>query len=224
MPPKPPLANTVKLEVNWANSLGRPAHNIAYAQFAGSVDTSSPTLLGQVAAALFSAFTTGSPHIMSQLSAQWNLVSVTCSDNSGASDAQATTTSSPFAGASSGPSLPPQCAVCISWDIAARYRGGKPRWYLPGVPNTAQTETDDSGLSSTFATAVEQGANQLESQFNASSPGGNDIILGTISYFTGKAPRVTPLFRPFAAARVHERLDSQRRRSGKESAFGFVGT
>lgn len=223
MPPRPPLANTVKLEINWQNSLGRPAHNITYALFNPPADTTNTTLLLDTANALMTALSTGSPHITSQLSAQWTLESVTASDNSGASDATSTSTVTPVAGASGGPSLPPQCAACISFDIAARYRGGKPRWYIPGIPNTAQTETDDSGLNSTFATALEEGANQMIGQFNASNPFSSPCTLGTISYFSGKVPRVTPLFRAFGLAAVHQRLDSQRRRSGKESAFGKIG-
>jgi hypothetical protein len=46
--------------------------------------------------------------------------------------------------------------------------------------------------------------------------------LGTISYQTAHAPRPTPVFRAFGVPHVHERLDSQRRRSGKESTFGSV--
>jgi hypothetical protein len=73
-----------------------------------------------------------------------------------------------------------------------------------------------------FATNWRVGWNSFAASVNSSSPGGHDIILGTISYQTGHSPRPTPLFRPFGDAHVHERLDSQRRRSGRESLFPAV--
>jgi hypothetical protein len=48
------------------------------------------------------------------------------------------------------------------------------------------------------------------------------VTLGTISYHTGHAVRPTPLFREYINVAVHERIDSQRRRSGRESAFGVI--
>jgi hypothetical protein len=48
------------------------------------------------------------------------------------------------------------------------------------------------------------------------------VILGTLSFQTAHAVRPTPVFRPFGAAHVHERMDSQRRRSGRENLFPVV--
>jgi hypothetical protein len=55
--------------------------------------------------------------------------------------------------------------------------------------------------------------------FNAALVMGTGVTLGTVSHYTGHAVRPTPVWRTFIDVRVHERLDSQRRRSGKESTF-----
>lgn len=220
MPPRPPTPNTVKLEVNWQNAQGRPAHNICYAQLSPPFSPTDPTFLAAVGQALMTQI---SGNLMPFIAPTQSLLSVTCSDNTGASDAQGTSSTGPFPGTNPGTPLPPQCAVCLSWDIGARYRGGKPRWYLPGIPSNALVNPDDSALAAGYSLDLEEAATSVLSGFNGSSISGEDLTLGTISFQTGHAPRPTPLFRAFGSVRVHQRLDSQRRRSGKESAFPIAG-
>jgi hypothetical protein len=217
MPPKPPLTGSVKLENNWTSDGVATAHNISYALFGTGVDTSDPTTLTDLANNLMSAWS-GSG-ILPRLSEHWHLVSVTASDNSGGSDVAANSTHATVSGTDSSASLPPQCAIAASWQIAARYRGGKPRWYIPGIPSDALSASYGSALDSTYAGELETALKSFYSTFQLGTANTHDYSWGTLSYETGNAPRVTPLFRFYTGVMLHNRLDSQRRRSGKESTF-----
>jgi hypothetical protein len=73
--------------------------------------------------------------------------------------------------------------------------------------------------------AAKGSANGFLTQVNATTVTGGTISLGTISYFnrtinpTPPYLRTVPVFFPYLGVKIHERLDSQRRRSGKESSF-----
>jgi hypothetical protein len=120
----------------------------------------------------------------------------------------------------SGNPLAPQSAVCWSWSIAASYRGGKPRTYLPGIPQSALSDPNGAAITPTYATALEGYGVAFKSAVNSITVSPSGIELGSPSYFLHNAVRPTPIFFPFLACTVHERVDSQRRRSGKESSYG----
>jgi hypothetical protein len=65
-------------------------------------------------------------------------------------------------------------------------------------------------------------ASSFRNNINASVVSTFTPTLGTISYQSGHAPRPTPLWRSFLPPRIHERMDSQRRRNGKESSFPSI--
>lgn len=218
MPPRPPLAQTVKIELNWTSDGIAVAHNIGYGLVGSGGDTTSDTLLVAIAQSVHTHY--ASSGMPAQLSEHWGLNFVTASDNSGASEAYGNSTASRTPGTDSSMPTPPQVAACLSWQIAARYRGGKPRWYLPGITTGALSASYGSALLPSWCDATKNAAVTWLDAVNTSAPGGATLQIGTISFFTAKAPRVTPVFRSFLGVVVHERLDSQRRRSGKESAFG----
>jgi len=121
-----------------------------------------------------------------------------------------------LAGTHAGVTLADNVASCLSWKIAAAYRGGKPRTYLPGV------ETGDllnpAHLSVANVTArITAGTNFLTA-VNADHIGGAALaeVLGTVSFFTANAPRAVGIFRPYVGVTVHNRLDTMRRRLGRE--------
>lgn len=128
-------------------------------------------------------------------------------------------------GAVSGTALPPQCAVALSWGITGRWRGGKPRTYIPGIPHTAQTADPGAALAPTYVTSANAAAAAFQLAVNSIAVTGGLAELGVVSYYNKTANptpphlRSTPMWFPYTGHRVHARLDSQRRRSGKESAF-----
>lgn len=106
-------------------------------------------------------------------------------------------------------------SAAVSWKISYHYRGGHPRTYLCGVP--ALAINDPRTLTSTYATALAAAMNGFITDVAAlTSPSTGSLTLGMVSYYQHKALRPAGVYFPFSSAVVHPRLDSQRRRLGKE--------
>lgn len=118
-----------------------------------------------------------------------------------------------MAGDVSGQQCPAQVAACISWKIAARYRGGKPRTYLAGILEAQRADT--THFTPTAVSNWLSDASGFLAAVNGLSIGSNLVTLGCVSYYTGHALRGTGLFRPFIQVNVNARIDTQRRRLGK---------
>ena len=218
--PLPPIANVVKFILNWTGPAARLAKNIGFLKLGSGGVSSDPTTLQAIANDVMGAIAAGA--IKSTWDSAWQLQSVTAKDAGGTS-ASATSTASPINGTDSSGHTTPASAVCLSWQIAESYRGGKPRWYLPAIPLDAIAPAGSSTVSSTYATSLDNQWSAFMTALNATTiAGGGTMTLGTVSYHSGHAVRPTPLFRTFLSLRVHERLDTQRRRNGKESSFGSV--
>jgi hypothetical protein len=102
------------------------------------------------------------------------------------------------------------CAV-INWKISAYYRGGHPRSYMPGLTTAAVASGSDvtSGTRTSLATAWNNFRNSLNA-FTTTNV--SAIAMGTLSFASGNAWRVTPVFRPYTSVAVRAKLGSQRRR------------
>ena len=218
--PLPPLVGTVKLIWNWLMPLtGRIAKNVMFALLPGADTTNTATLQAVGNNVMSSVVTALVPGVISN---SWQLSSVTVRDNGGTSTNQAISTHAAVTGGSGNPSLAPNVAVCISWQTNITARGGRSRQYLPGAPNTAQATVGDSLMSTTYATSLENAANTFLTTFNAMTtglPSGITQAIGTLTHYHKYTILTTPIWRPFNSAKVHERLDSQRRRNGKEALF-----
>lgn len=130
------------------------------------------------------------------------------------------------AGTRTGTPLPTSAAVCISWSISRRYRGGHGRIYVP-AGNVADV-VNGRTLAGAFQTTANAAAAALFGALTGLSCGGVAVRLIVLSYFEA-APNPTPppanitvlrsSGQPFevTAARVRTRLDTQRRRLGKET-------
>jgi len=216
--PLPPLAGTIKVIFNWLLANKHVAKNIWYLfQEGGTVDTSNTTHLKSLAEFIQNYMLTGSG-LQALLGPTTVLQSVTCKDNGGTS-AIATSSGPSMTGSGSAQAFPPQNTVCWSWRITASYRGGKPRTYVPGIVQNATLTSGDSQLSVSFTNSFQGVGGSLLTTMNAMTVDGGIYQMGTVSYHTGHAVRPTPIWRPFQSCEVHERLDSQRRRSGKEAGF-----
>lgn len=215
MPSRPTLAGTVKLEIGWTGPNAQPARNIMYAFCSNPGDV--PTLLA-MATNLYDALTStgGSFYLLEYLSTSWALTSVTAIDNSGTSDNYAQYTATTAGSEGSGAPMSNQVAIGVSWTIDSRYRGGHPRSYIPGVQSTILASGSGSQLAASFITNIQTAANNIITRFNAGTlPGTDTEELGTIRY-AGKTGGPYPKFYPFQGALIHPRLDTQRRRLGKE--------
>lgn len=214
----PPLINTVKCILNWVVAGGTLAKNIFYAKSAPPFITSDPADLFSLANGIRGLFV-GAGTISGSIATSASLQSVTCRDNAGTT-ASATSSGAAVPGTAGATAFPPQVTIALSWKIAESYRGGKPRWYLPGIPQSASFPAGTPKVEPVYATTLEAQAVTWMGAFNALVPHvGATVKLGTVSYYTGHTVRPTPQFREFIDVKVHERLDSQRRRSGRESAY-----
>lgn len=106
-------------------------------------------------------------------------------------------------------------AAVISWGIEPVYRGGKPRTYLPSVPQdkraTARTLQDD------FVSSLTTGAAGFLGDVNGLAPGSIETVtLGVVHFFSAGVALDPPTFDPFVSASCQKRICSQRRRLGPE--------
>lgn len=124
-------------------------------------------------------------------------------------------------GSHAGHSLPPNVAVCVSWRSTIVQRGGRPRTYIPGPPDAALTSLDNPTLLSTYSGGLATAASNMVNDFTALSIGGHFVNLGVPSYYSKCNLRPVPQFFSFGSAVVHDRLDSQRRRLGKERLYAI---
>jgi hypothetical protein len=119
------------------------------------------------------------------------------------------------AGGSSNDTEVDSLSACISWTIGATWRGGKPRTYMAALPTEAFGTSNT--LDSSWVTTLESGASAFRTAVNALQiVAPTDVTLGCMSFFSGNAPRPVANFFPFSASTVHPRIDSMRRRLGRE--------
>lgn len=113
--------------------------------------------------------------------------------------------------------LPANVALVGSFKIPRRYRGGHPRMYLCGQSG-ANTTNANNWTSTWITTSTTAWGNWL-ADINAltftSMPG---IQLVNLSYYSAKVLRPMPVYDVIGAIVVHNRIDTMRRRLGKEIA------
>src|SRR5215469_9304926 len=149
----PSIPNVVKTIVNWVSTAGTVAKNIFYiAKGSGSDSTSDPVWLTNLANSVMGIF--NSSAVNSSLTSTWSIQSITCKD-AGGSSAAGTSTAAAIHGVGSPPSLPPGQAVCVSWTIPQSYRGGKPRWYIPGFPEAARANDGNAALQASYVNGLQ---------------------------------------------------------------------
>jgi len=107
-------------------------------------------------------------------------------------------------------------ALVSSWKINRRYRGGHPRSYWPGGNTSDMADLRD--WSATFVTAATNGFTAFRTAMNATSVAGGSSHMVNLSYISNKTQRVTPQIDTITGVTVGPRVDTQRRRLGKEFA------
>jgi hypothetical protein len=122
--------------------------------------------------------------------------------------------SSGITGSSSG--LAANVAAVLSWQTSAYWRGGKFRTYMPGVLAANAVGSPAQSLTTAAATAYSSAGAGLATDVATLTLGSSAVHLGGVSYYSHYAFRPTPLFFTYNGCTVHTRLDSQRRRLGKE--------
>lgn len=122
-----------------------------------------------------------------------------------------------YAGTKTGTALTDQVAGVLSWQIAATWRGGKPRTYLGGC--VLEELVDQAHWSPTAVSARHDAGlaflNAMNGTFWPASS--TALTMGTVSFFSGNAPRSPAIFYPYIGISVHTRIDTMRRRLGRET-------
>jgi hypothetical protein len=211
--PKPPAAGTAKLEWLWQGPGTVKATNILYAKSVGF--EGDLTSLEALATGMFHTMVTGETSILVVISQDWSLLGVNAIDNTGTTENiafEGTTT----AGQSTNPPLSPNCAMCISWRINAHYRGGHPRTYVPGINSATVSPPGGNSYVSAAIGAMEAFAVEAISYIGGIEGPSAAWALGSVSYYRDHELLETPQFYPYQNAIVGSRVDSQRRRLGKE--------
>jgi hypothetical protein len=170
---------------------------------------------------------TGPPVVQSliyMLSPAWTLTEIVVSDNGGTTD-NFYVLPVGLAGLSTltGPVLSPNVAAVVSWDIDQKYKGGHPRTYLPGIESAAVAVAGANTWTTAFVSALKAAALAFLQQLIATliSAGFSSAQAITVSRFRGNAALPAAKMYPITNSSanppiVNSRIDSQRRRLGKE--------
>ncbi len=117
-------------------------------------------------------------------------------------------------GTLAGSALPANAAICWSWTISRRYRGGHPRTYIGGLGTASVLNANT--IVATQVTAHTNAAVALRAAINAVTTAAGTARLSTVHYRRNKILLTTPLVSPVNGVVVDSRLDSQRRRLGRD--------
>jgi hypothetical protein len=212
--PLPDAPRTVKLRLIGQNQTF-PWVNVLHIQWGSGGATPDSSNLNAMAIIIGIAWTARFAPLFITNSSLTNVEVTDISSRTGAQGNDPT--NRPGTNATAG--APLSVAACISWTIARRYRGGHPRTYLSGVDASAYT----SGKLWTGAKiiAYQAAATGFRSDINAMTVAGNTWALANVSYYQKVAGvvsyRVPPVVDLISGSKFHTRLDTQRRRLGKET-------
>jgi hypothetical protein len=113
-----------------------------------------------------------------------------------------------------GAAMTAETAVLINFVIARKYRGGKPRIYIPAGSGTQLNNPVQ--WQSTFTSAFESAfTNFVNSLLGVGGLGPTVDYLANVSYYSGKTERPTPVVDKILSWSVNGIPASQRRRMGR---------
>lgn len=214
MPRLPDVPNVVRMVLTGTMN-GQPWAAVQYARFTGVSPTSAQ--LATAATAVGGAFRDALAQLCPSTTVltQVQLIDLTSLDAAVGSAAVS------HAGTRIGTGLPNNAALVASYKINVRYRGGHPRTYWPAGVTTDVT----SGRlwAGAFLTLADGACTDYVGDVNAIALSGGLLVFSAVSYYSKEVTptpphlRSTPLVVPVTTVEVHPRVDTQRRRLGKET-------
>lgn len=187
----------------------QPWVNILHLRYTGTPPTSAE--LQTLCASLGGDWTTALRALYATTS-QLNVVDAT--DLTSPTSAFGTNTQAVI-GTRAGTGLPANCCFVVSYHIDMRWRGGHIRnYWAAGV--TADL-AGGRGLDTTPLSQFNAGATAWLNALSAKSLGGRTWSLVGVRYTSGGVALADPIVLPVTSIHVHDRMDSQRRRLGKET-------
>jgi hypothetical protein len=124
-----------------------------------------------------------------------------------------------IAGTASEGALPASVACCVSWKVAAHYRGGHARTYLSGQDSGSLGNV--TTWAGGFITNVNTNAAAFHDGVEGLTPGDGitSVEHGVVSFINNSAWRDPPVFRRIITGTADSRVDTQRRRLGPDRPF-----
>lgn len=207
MPPLPAAPNIVRVAISGTNQT-MPFQNVIHMRYAGAAP--DVTALNGLCTAMLSAWSTNFGPLCQ---AGVALTGAIAQDLTNAAAAQGGATSS-AAGTRTGTAMPVNIALCATWRINLRYRGGHPRTYLPAgvVADTLSGHLWQDA----FITTANASATAFRTALNAITSGSL-----TWSFVALRRYRAGVLLDPPEPYTVQSgffdhRIDTQRKRLGKD--------
>jgi hypothetical protein len=208
MAPLPPAAKTLKITLVHATGGDNNVENILHFKYTGGPPSSADCI--GIAGAVNAQYAT---NLKSLLSTNYSLSAVRCLDIDSNTGAQGEN-DVPVLGTRVGAILPISNAVVISHQIARRYRGGHPRSYAPFGAETDLGNNQHWGA--TFITSCTTGWNTFAAGCITITAGTTVLTAyASVSYYSGKTQRGTPVVDTILNSQAKTRVGSQRRRLGK---------
>lgn len=222
MPALQPVANHVKAQLHWTDGSDTGVTTSLYYRYTGGAPDVADCL--SLASDIFTA--AGNLANLCHESRVLTGCRVTdlSTDTGGDATHSGTTT-----GALTGDLVPASACVLINFSIPRRYRGGKPRIYIPG--GDSETMETAQQWTSGFVTSATGSWSAFNNAVVGSSSGTTDLVShASISYYefftatknpvTGRYkntpnPRTPPLPSDITTFSVNSRIASQRRRNGR---------
>lgn len=208
MPPLPAADKVIKLQVRYGCDNGPVMENVMHMQYTGGPASDSDledlhnNIIGQLDR-IYNHECSDSAYVLEEIYTDLS------SDVAAQFIATDTTT-----GTVGGGVAPANAAALVSLPVARRYRGGHGRFYLGGLGTPSFINTYQFGES--FVTNLQNDFLSFMNEVNTSVVGSlTSVTLGQLSYYSGKEPRLVPLFDPFIGATARLTVCSQRRRTGK---------
>lgn len=188
---------------------GHPWNNLFYAKYTGSPGTQAQ--INTLATALRAAWggswaATQCTDDQLQTTQVWDLSSRTLPTGLNTQTQAGTRTPTS--------KLPANCAGVVSWTVNYRWRGGHFRTYLPGL--LLADVTGLSTLAPAYTTLLGTAATNWETQLAAISYQGGPLTFWAVRYYSDKQLLPTPMQLQVIGHKVKPRMDSMRRRLGKE--------
>jgi hypothetical protein len=216
----PDVPNVLKVSLNWGiegDTMGMTVHHFSY--------TGAPPSPANCATMAASAVSTAESAFQALASNSVGVLAARVLDLS-AMDAGDAVGGTPWVGTRGTALLAPGTAALVNHSIARRYRGGKPRSYLPlGVAADVAT----TGLwSNSFVTAVDAAWGAWVSAMEGAGAGVTITNLCNVSYYQGftnvaygsptkyrrvPTPRATPLVGQVTGHTTSKQIAAQRRRN-----------
>jgi hypothetical protein len=218
--PPLPETNCVRVRLDYTIAEGTEAGSRFYVSYNGSAPSSAT--LNTLASDIATAWNANIAAVVGELS---TLTEIDILDISTLTGASGSWTGS-HAGTMSGDNLPIQCASNVEYDIARRYRGGKPRMFIP--PPDISAMVGENKWSAGHVANLNTAVSGFMAAIAALSPGSMGVLAHVnVSYYQGftnvtnssgrtrAAPKYrtpTALVEPVTGYAAKATIGSQRRR------------